>query len=92
MASDLGLATRGGGGRSNGPERGVSPGTGKAGMFTSKQLGDIGENGWDQGLEGTWKYGGWGVREGGSVLQWEAPGSGAGAEGRLLLPPVRGVM
>lgn len=31
-------------------------------------------------------------REGGSVLWWEAPGSGAGTEGRLLLPPVRGVM
>lgn len=30
MASDLGLATRGGGGPSNGPERGVSPGTGKS--------------------------------------------------------------
>lgn len=53
MASDLGLATRGGGGRSNRPERGVSPGTGKAGVSTSKHLGDIGEDGWDQGLEGT---------------------------------------
>lgn len=68
MASDLGLATRGGGGRSNRPERGVSPGTGKAGMFTSKQVGDIGENGWDQGLEGTWKHG-----EGGDERRWECP-------------------
>lgn len=57
MASDLRLATRGGGGRSNWPERGVSPGTGKAGVSTSKHLGDIGENGWDHGLEGTWKHG-----------------------------------
>lgn len=32
------------------------------------------------------------MTEGGSVLQWEAPGNGAEAEGRLLLPPVRGVM
>lgn len=32
------------------------------------------------------------MREGGSVRQWEAPGSGAGAEGRLLPPPVHGVM
>lgn len=32
------------------------------------------------------------MREGRSVLWWEAPGSGAGTEGRLLLPPVRGVM
>lgn len=91
MASDLRLATRGGGGPSHRPGRGVSPRTGKAGVSTSKQLGDIGENGWDQGLEGTWKQREV-MREGGSVRRWEAPGSGAGAEGRLLPPPVHGVM
>lgn len=32
------------------------------------------------------------MREARSVLWWEAPGSGAGTEGQLLLPPVRGVM
>lgn len=84
-------ATRGGGWRTQQPARawGCLGGNGKARVSTSKHLGDIGENGWDQGLEGTW---GRGMREGGSVLQWEAPGSGAGAEGRLLLPPERGVM
>lgn len=47
-ASDLGLATRGGGGPSNGPERGgVSGNWEKLGVTTSKHLGDIGENGWD---------------------------------------------
>lgn len=39
MASDLRLATRGGGGPSNGPRRGVSPRTRETGVSTSKQLG-----------------------------------------------------
>lgn len=39
MASDLRLATRGGGGPSNRPGRGVSPRTRKTGVSTSKQLG-----------------------------------------------------
>lgn len=67
--------------------------SGRGCVYLPTSRGDVGENGWHVVGGGTGHLeAGEAKREGGSVLWWEAPGSGAGTEGRLLLPPVRGVM
>lgn len=90
VASSLGRGT--GDRRGRGTQR-----SGRGCVYLPKSRGDIGENGWHQGRGGGRRTtghleAGEAMREGGSVLWWEAPGSGADTEGRLLLPPVRGVM